>query len=227
VTWRAEYEPYGTVYALRAGDDKHQPLRFPGQEVDGVTDESYNIFRWYRSGWGRYTQADPIGLRGGSNLYAYTANDPIGSVDPLGLWTLHKSCKGFEAIIVKAMAEAVAGISKCLKCGEKDKVISSLMDATIKCDLGGTGCGNNPWGSTIVLEQPGLIGSAGCRCLPALLAHDAAHDLQPWWDNSEGVPEVIENKCFTCGNNDNHLPPPRIGPAPKKPYAPPSWSSYQ
>ncbi len=35
-----------------------------------------NIFRWYRSGWGRYTQADPIGLQDGTNLYAYVGANP-------------------------------------------------------------------------------------------------------------------------------------------------------
>ena len=66
VTWRAEYEPFGEVYTLRSYD-RHQPLRLPGQEAEqlgtganGVTERSYNIFRWYRGEWGRYTQADPI-----------------------------------------------------------------------------------------------------------------------------------------------------------------------
>lgn len=27
-------------------------------------EENYNVFRWYRAGWGRYTQADPIGVGG-------------------------------------------------------------------------------------------------------------------------------------------------------------------
>jgi hypothetical protein len=27
---------------------------------NGATERSYNIFRWYRAGWGRYTQVDPI-----------------------------------------------------------------------------------------------------------------------------------------------------------------------
>jgi hypothetical protein len=35
------------------------------------TEENYNIFRWYRDGWGRYTQSDPLRLRVGSNLYDY------------------------------------------------------------------------------------------------------------------------------------------------------------
>jgi hypothetical protein len=27
------------------------------------TEENYNIFRWYKSGWRRYTQADPLDTR--------------------------------------------------------------------------------------------------------------------------------------------------------------------
>src|SRR5207249_3059768 len=30
--------------------------------------KAYNIFRWYRGGWGRYTQSDPIGV-GGPGLF--------------------------------------------------------------------------------------------------------------------------------------------------------------
>lgn len=37
-----------------------------------------------RAGWGRYTQADPLGLGGGANLYRYTSN-PNRDIDPLGL----------------------------------------------------------------------------------------------------------------------------------------------
>ena len=47
----------------------------------------YNIFRWYRVGWGRYSQADPIGLDGGLNLYGYGLQSPLNAVDPLGLKT--------------------------------------------------------------------------------------------------------------------------------------------
>ena len=44
-----------------------------------------NIFRWYRAGWGRYSQADPIGLAGGMTLYQYGEENPINATDPLGL----------------------------------------------------------------------------------------------------------------------------------------------
>jgi RHS repeat-associated protein len=82
IDWRAEYEPYGAVFALRAGAARHQPLRFPGQE-DGET--YYNVFRWYRAEWGRYTSADPLGISSDLHVYRYAAANPITRDDPLGL----------------------------------------------------------------------------------------------------------------------------------------------
>lgn len=46
----------------------------------------FNIFRWSRAGWGRYTLADPIGIRGGINLYAYVNGNPVNAIDPYGLF---------------------------------------------------------------------------------------------------------------------------------------------
>ena len=84
VDWRIEADPYGITVVTRAGSIRHQPLRFPGQETEDG-DRAYNIFRWYRAGWGRYTQADPGGLAGGINLFEYVENRPLVSVDPRGL----------------------------------------------------------------------------------------------------------------------------------------------
>ena len=89
VVWRIEHEPYGEDYAFRAGADLHQPLRLPGQEREVGNELAYNVFRWYRGGWGRYSQADPLGLGGGPNLYGYVSANPTRFVDPRGLvrWT--------------------------------------------------------------------------------------------------------------------------------------------
>jgi RHS repeat-associated protein len=101
VLWRAEYEPYGAVWTLRAGAGRHQPLRFAGQEVrEG--DLSYNVFRWYRAGSGRYTQADPIGLTGGIHPYLYAGANPLSMIDPLGLTRAAKNmncCELLKAIL--------------------------------------------------------------------------------------------------------------------------------
>ena len=41
--------------------------------------------RYYDPAVGRFMQRDPIGIRGGTNLYVYVANEPIATVDPSGL----------------------------------------------------------------------------------------------------------------------------------------------
>jgi RHS repeat-associated protein len=44
--------------------------------------------RYYDPAQGRFLTRDPIGYAGGIDLYAYTANDPMTWVDPLGLLML-------------------------------------------------------------------------------------------------------------------------------------------
>ncbi|EEH1059806.1 type IV secretion protein Rhs [Salmonella enterica] len=69
----------------------HQPLRLPGQYFDDETGLHYNLFRYYAPECGRFVSQDPIGLRGGLNLYAYAPN-PIRWIDPLGVAILaHQS----------------------------------------------------------------------------------------------------------------------------------------
>ncbi len=91
VTWQAEQEPYGEVWALRAGN-VHQPLRFPGQVseqfdtgANGASELSYNLTRWFRPGWGRYSEPDPIKLIGGLDLFRYAVDDPTVRTDRTGL----------------------------------------------------------------------------------------------------------------------------------------------
>jgi RHS repeat-associated protein len=103
VDWRVEREPYGQTFAIRTGADRHQPLSFPGQEEDGEGERSYNIFRWYRAGWGRYTSVDRFGwdsVAGSPAVrerwpdyllspemgvpYSYALNSPLTRTDPRG-----------------------------------------------------------------------------------------------------------------------------------------------
>ena len=60
-------------------------LRLPGQYSDAETGNHYNGLRDYSPELGRYLQADPIGLNGGMNLYAYCGGDPVNRKDERGL----------------------------------------------------------------------------------------------------------------------------------------------
>ena len=60
-------------------------LRFPGQYYDAITKQHYNLNRYYNPEIGRYMEADPIGLEGGLNPYAYAGSNPVMNTDPSGL----------------------------------------------------------------------------------------------------------------------------------------------
>jgi hypothetical protein len=53
-----------------------------------LTERSYNNNRWYRPGWARYSQVDPIGEIGGLDVYGYGFSNPMRKVDFFGLWSI-------------------------------------------------------------------------------------------------------------------------------------------
>ena len=59
-------------------------IGFPGQ-IEQHAGLYYNYYRDYDASTGRYVQADPIGLEGGSNPYLYAESSPLNNVDPDGL----------------------------------------------------------------------------------------------------------------------------------------------
>jgi RHS repeat-associated protein len=59
---------------------------FPGQ-MRTLSDLYYNRYRDYDPTTGRYIQADPIGLNGDPNPYAYAMNNPLRYSDPEGLFS--------------------------------------------------------------------------------------------------------------------------------------------
>lgn len=92
VRWSGVYGEFGRVrhqtvesQMLRGGKPViDQPLRYAGQYADSETGLHFNLFRYYDPECGRFTSQDPIGLKGGVNLYQYAPN-PLIWIDPLGL----------------------------------------------------------------------------------------------------------------------------------------------
>jgi RHS repeat-associated protein len=82
---RYSYLPFGET--LTSSGSVTNPFRFNGQL--GVADDGNGLnfmrARFYDSAQGRFIQPDPIGLAGGSNSYAFVANNPVMGVDPAGL----------------------------------------------------------------------------------------------------------------------------------------------
>gem|GEM_PF-2387598 len=55
-----------------------------GYQTDNETGLVLCTNRYYDPQQGRFVTRDPMGYGGGTNLYSYTANNPVNEVDPLG-----------------------------------------------------------------------------------------------------------------------------------------------
>ncbi|MBO9204291.1 MULTISPECIES: SpvB/TcaC N-terminal domain-containing protein [Niastella] len=82
-----EYHPYGTT-AYQATDSSRQVpakrYRYTGMERDEESGFNYHSARYYVPWLGRWCNADPIGIRGGLNVYGYCRGNPVMRTDPKG-----------------------------------------------------------------------------------------------------------------------------------------------
>ncbi len=81
------YHPYGTTAVRLAMDGavSQKRYRYTGMERDEETGLGYHSARYYAPWLGRWASADPIGVKGGVNLWAYAAGDPVGKHDREGM----------------------------------------------------------------------------------------------------------------------------------------------
>jgi RHS repeat-associated protein len=118
------YQAYGSPDAPQtAGSD-------PGYNgSDAAGGLVYMRNRWYDPNTGRFTQQDPIGYAGGSNLYGYTGGDPVSFSDPYGL-----------CCFLNSLANVVAGFGDAVTFGLTDAVRGAI-DANGVIDQGSAAYG--------------------------------------------------------------------------------------
>ena len=80
-----EYGPFGEVIRATGPMAKLNPFRFSTKYDDDETDFLYYGYRYYNPSTGRWPSRDPIYEKGGLNIYTFVKDNPIGTVDKIGL----------------------------------------------------------------------------------------------------------------------------------------------
>jgi RHS repeat-associated protein len=117
---------------------------FTGREFESETGLYYYRARFYKLSTGRFLQTDPVGYRGGLNLYAYVMNNSVNNRDPSGL------CCDTEAL-ADCMSNANDAFQECLGMG------AQIRDACLETA--------NKWYGTCMADCKGLFFPANVVCM--------------------------------------------------------------
>lgn len=101
------------------GGKTRTPLRFQGQYHDEETGLSYSRHRYFDAETSRFISADPSGLRGGINVFAYAPNS-LTWADPFGLAGKGRAWLGYAKIYHDKRADAIFGAGKGTSVGGRN-----------------------------------------------------------------------------------------------------------
>ena len=176
--WRWDSDPFGTSLGTSKPNENPQNVtgtaskitaasfrvnnRFPGQIADAESGKYYNYLRDYDSVIGRYTESDPIGLKGGSSTFGYVKQQPLRWFDPTGL-KVQRCCRS-TAVTAYTIPH----------CWLKTDTITAGMNNSPLCSVAG---GAGPNAGSGYPGQPVFVSDHGC---------DKPESCEDVWDVDEG-----------------------------------------
>jgi RHS repeat-associated protein len=193
IVQRMEYDEFGRV--LVDTNPGFQPFGFAG----GLYDRDTGLVRFgardYDAVTGRWTAKDPIGFRGGMNVYAYTSNRPIDRRDSTGLFfeeavenfvVTNSAIPGLTVPIGSGLftagytAEAVQGVTlgKWALGGFRGQVMGAATFTSLETFLTGLGVSALHWTLTGIAWEGGVaVGSA----IGAIPVYGTGCTVNDWW----------------------------------------------
>jgi RHS repeat-associated protein len=84
VSARYDYDPFGTTLRMTGPMARENSFRFSTKRADDTTGIVLYEYRPYAPALGRWPNRDPIGEKGGANLYGFVVNGPVSRSDPYG-----------------------------------------------------------------------------------------------------------------------------------------------
>ena len=185
------HDPFGNVISMSGTLATANTYRFSSKEWNAQTGFYYFGRRYYEPNLQRWLNHDPIGERGGINLYDYVHNNPINMFDPFGLQnTVGNSFallgigggggmasianpQAFSSFVSGASAAAPYGITpyQVLTAGDNESYARSLDKQVDSAMAGVQGSAGVVFGVVAIHEGVGMAADAtGLRSyLPALV----------------------------------------------------------
>ena len=122
------YDPFDNTISFGGVLAYANTYRFSSKECHTNSGMYYYLYRFYDPNLQRWMNRDPIEEGGGINLYAFSANDPVGENDPEG--------KGLLSAILRAFG-FLNGIQNlisppCLNGGTTPKQCTLITDMTLR-----------------------------------------------------------------------------------------------
>jgi len=145
---REEFTPYGET---SFGSFAKKRYRFTGIERDEESGFTYHGARYCAPWMGRWISSDPLGLKGGVNLYECVADDPITRVDPAGT-------NDEEAIAIAGQLQEIANDLDPRKLPNES---SSAYGTRMHKDLQNITHSLQPWGPNGRVATEVVIDGAG------------------------------------------------------------------
>jgi RHS repeat-associated protein len=129
-----EYDAWGNHLSVTGGDIAElNPYRYRGYRYDSETGLYYLQSRYCNPEWGRFINADDIGIliaQGeliGQNLHAYCTNDPVNFSDAHGYWKMPNWAK----VAVGAVALTAAVVVTVATGGAATPLLVSMATSTV------------------------------------------------------------------------------------------------
>gem|GEM_PF-2284651 len=186
----SEHEPFGRVVArhradagaLPAGAQSLCPFGFSSKYLDPETGLQYFGHRYFSPDLGRWLCRDPLGEKGGANLYAYCANDPVNAVDALGL-------------VLCTTADITQGLRAYgIDLPDKPPTDASGKNFTYKCSLSG-------WAGRSEAEiVKAMVGSDRTFYIAGNTDAEVVRNLQAHVAARMRFTELCAQKSFAFGN---------------------------
>ena len=119
VVQRYSYDSFGVP---KYTETFRNSFMYTGREWDKETGLYYYRARYYDPVVGRFIQKDPIGFRGGINLYSYVGQNPINYTDPSGLIANSGFVSQLAKMANRSLLKTLKSLRKLIESHEKSLV---------------------------------------------------------------------------------------------------------